>query len=347
MNIREVDTPALIVNLEIMKRNIYRLQNYLDAHEIKNRPHIKTHKIPAIAHMQLEAGAIGIACQKLGEAEVMADAGIKNILITYNILGRQKLERLVWLAKRTELMVAIDNLIVAQDISRACELAGLTINVLVELGSKRERTGVPSPSALVELAKIISRLPGLQLCGLMIFPSSLQDADRIAEAVQGFQVAGLSSEIVSGGGSIDAYHTHLIPAITEHRAGTYIYNDRMLIDSGAAKLDDCALIVLTTVVSRPVPGRAIIDAGSKAFSSDAGLPMGYILGYPDAQIYRMDEEHGYVNVSRCPIGPEIGERLCVIPNHACGAVNMHDVTYGVREDEVEVIWDILARGKIR
>lgn len=347
MRIQDLDTPVLLIDLDIMERNIRRLQEYLDAHGIGNRPHIKTHKVPAIAHMQLEAGAIGITCQKLGEAEVMADAGIKNILITYNLLGAQKMERLVRLAKRTDLTVAIDNLTVAQGISDAAQAAGLTIGILVELATDLQRTGVPTPAALVELAQQVDRLLGLHLRGMMVYPSGPSNADLISEAIAGLQRAGLSTEIVSGGGSPTALQAHLVPGVTEHRAGTYVYNDKMMMDQGAATVEDCALTVLTTVVSRPTAERAIVDGGSKTFSSDAGLPMGYIVNYPEAQIYNMNEEHGYVDVSACAIKPEIGERLRVIPNHACGTVNMHDEVYGVRGDEVEVIWRIQARGKLR
>ncbi len=346
MNIRELDTPALVIDLNIMMCNIRHLQNYLDAHGIANRPHIKTHKIPAIAHLQLESGAIGIGCQKLGEAEVMADAGIKNILLTYNIVGQRKLERLVRLSRRTYLTVTLDSLVVAQGLSKAARAAGVTIGVLVELATEMERTGVPTTAALVELAGQVVRLPGLRLRGLMIYPSGPRNADLIAEAVTSLRSAGLSTEIVSGGGTKTAFQAHEVPEVNEFRAGTYIFNDKRTVDKGVATLDDCALSVIVSVVSRPTPDRAIIDGGSKTFSSDFGLPVGYIINCPKARIYRMNEEHGYVDLSVCAVKPKIGDRLRVIPNHACGATNLHDVAYGVRGDEVEEIWNIQARGKL-
>jgi D-serine deaminase-like pyridoxal phosphate-dependent protein len=343
--IHDLNTPALVIDLDVMMSNIWRLQNYLDAHGIANRPHVKTHKMPVIARRQLEAGAVGITCQKLGEAEVMADAGIQNILLTYNIVGRQKLERLVGLAKRTHLTVTADSLVVAQGLSRAIQAAGVTIGVLVELASEMERTGVPTPAALVELSHQVVSLPGLQLRGLMIYPSGRHNADHIAEAVDSLRSAGLPTEIVSGGGTKTAFQAHEVREVNEYRAGTYIFNDKMTVEKEAAKLDECALSVIVTVVSRPTRDRAIIDAGSKTFSSDFGLPMGYIVDYPEAQIYKMNEEHGYVDVSLCAFKPEVGDRLRVIPNHACGTVNMHDVAYAVRGDEVEAVWDIQARGR--
>jgi D-serine deaminase-like pyridoxal phosphate-dependent protein len=241
--------------------------------------------------------------------------------------------------------VTVDSLVVAQGLSRAIQAAGVTIDVLVELASEMERTGVPTPAALVELSHQVVSLPGLQLRGLMIYPSGPHNADHIAEAVDSLRSAGLPTEIVSGGGTKTAFQAHEVREVNEYRAGTYIFNDKMTVEKGAAKLDECALSVIVTVVSRPTRDRAIIDAGSKTFSSDFALPMGYIVNYPEAQIYKMNEEHGYVYVRRCAFKPEVGDRLRVIPNHACGAVNMHDVAYAVRGDEVDAVWDIQARGK--
>jgi D-serine deaminase-like pyridoxal phosphate-dependent protein len=347
MDIHNLDTPCLVVNLDVMMRNIGRLQEHLDGYGIANRPHIKTHKVPTIAHLQVDAGASGITCQKLGEAEIMADAGIRDILITYNIVGRQKLERLAGLATRIDLTVTVDSLDVAQGISAAAAASGSTVGVLVELATELERTGVPAPADLVELAGNVARLPGLCLRGMMLYPSSPQNAGRVAEAVAGLRAAGLSTEIVSGGGTPEALRVQGMPHVTEHRAGTYVFNDRATVDKGAATWDDCALSVLVTVVSRPAPDRAIIDGGSKTFSSDYGVPMGHVVGWPGAHVYKMNEEHGYVDVSGCAPKPAVGDRMQVIPNHVCGTVNMHDVIYGVRDDRVEVVWTIEARGKLR
>lgn len=347
MKIGDVDTPALLIDLDVMEHNIRRLQDYMDRHGLDNRPHVKTHKIPAIAHVQLAAGASGITCQKLGEAEVMAAAGIEDILVTYNVVGPQKLERLVRLAKRTHLSVTVDSPEVARGISGAAKAAGVVIDVLVELGSELERTGAPTPAALVELARAVEPLPGLRLRGLMIYPSHPENAVHIAAAVEGLRRAGLPTEVVSGGGTPGAWQAHRIPGLTEHRAGSYIFNDTVMIERGAATVDDCALTVLTMVVSRPAAERAIIDAGRKTFSSDGELPGGYVVEYPEAQLYRLSEEHGFVDVGACRNPPHVGECLRVVPIRAGGAVNMHDVAYGVRGDEVEVVWEIQARGKVR
>jgi D-serine deaminase-like pyridoxal phosphate-dependent protein len=348
MTIHDLDTPALVIDLNAMERNIRRLQDYFDQHGIGNRPHIKTHKIPAIAHKQVRAGAIGITCQKIGEVEVMADAGLDNILLTYNIIGPQKLERLVRLAKRVDITVGIDNMIVARGISDAAQAAGIKIGIVIELVSAGQRTGVPTPAALIDLAQQVDRLSGIRFRGMMMYPSSAKDADRFEESVAGLKAAGLSTEIVSGGGTPSSVEAHLVPGLTEHRAGTYVYNDKSLLNRGWATVEDCAQTVIVTVVSRPTADRAIIDGGMKTFSSDMGLPMGYILEYPEAKVYNMNEEHGFVDVSMYGgTRPAIGDRLRIIPNHACGTTNMHDVAYGVRGEEVEVIWDIQARGKLQ
>ena len=170
---------------------------------------------------------------------------------------------------------------------------------------------------------------------------------RIAEAVGGLRAAGLSTEIVSGGGTPAALGVEGMPNVSEHRAGTYVFNDKATVEKGAATWDDCALSVLVMVVSRPAPDRAIIDGGSKTFSSDYGVPMGHVVDWPGAQVYKMNEEHGYVDVSGCAPKPVIGDRMHVIPNHVCSTVNMHDVMHGVRDDRIEVVWTIEARGKLR
>lgn len=347
MNIHELDTPCLILDLDIMERNLRRFQDYFDQHAIGFRPHIKTHKIPALAHRQLALGAVGITCQKLGEVEVMADAGIRDILLFYNIVGQAKLDRLIRLARRTDLVVTVDNLVVAQGISDAAVAAGITVDVLAEMGGPNNRTGVPSAAGTVALAQQMDQLPGLRVRGMAVYPSSPDTAEQIGEAVAGLRRSGVSTEIVSGGGTPAAFQAHLVPGLTEHRAGTYIFMDKMQMEMGAAQQADCAVTVLTTVVSRPTDERAILDGGTKTFSSDRGLPMGVVIEHPEATIYMMNEEHGYLDVSACTPRPRIGDRLRVIPNHVCGCINMHDQIFGVRGDAVEVVWQIQARGKVR
>ncbi|MHC4567389.1 MAG: D-TA family PLP-dependent enzyme [Planctomycetota bacterium] len=348
MHIDELETPFAAVNLDKLEANIVKLQRYLDEHSISNRPHIKTHKIPEIAHMQIRAGAIGITCQKLSEAEVMAQAGIRDILVTYNIIGTAKLERLMRLARRIKLSVTADSEFTISGLSAAVQREQLELAVLVEFESGAQRCGVQSPQEAAALARLISASPGLHFAGLMTFPSNAKTDPFVQEAKALLQCDNLQVECVSGGGTPNMWQAHTATEVTEYRAGTYVYGDRHIIKSGAMSLDDCALTVTTTVVSCPTPDRAILDGGSKTFSSDLLDLDGYgtIIECPEARIYAQSEEHGHVDLSLCKTKPEIGERVTVIPNHCCVVSNLFDQIFGVRGNRVEIIWPVAARGAV-
>jgi D-serine deaminase-like pyridoxal phosphate-dependent protein len=351
MRVDGLETPVAVVDIDRVRRNIDSMQAYCDEHGFAFRPHIKTHKIPAIAHMQVDAGAKGIACQKLGEAEVMADAGLDDILITYPLVGRPKAERLAALARRGKLGVVGDSAEVAQGLSTVLAEDGVEVDFLVECDTGFARTGVQSPRAAAELAALVDRLPGLRFAGLMTYPTLPESGRWLAAAREQIEGVGLSVERISGGGTPTAKRTHEIGEVTEIRAGTYVYGDRACIANGSAELDDCALHVLVTVVSRPTEERAIIDAGSKTLTQDPAegvTGFGLLVKHPDAVIYKLNEEHGFVDVSRCDPRPEVGDLLTVVPNHACGTVNMHDEMVLHRDGgEVVDTWQVAARGKIR
>jgi len=347
MHIDDIDTPALVLDLDVCERNIRRFQRLFDEYGVGFRPHIKTHKIPELARWQMDAGAIGITCQKLGEVEVMSNAGLDNILLYFNIVGEPKLERLCRLSQACDLTVTADSPIVTDAIGAVAVRRGVVVNVLAELNSFIDRTGVPSVSELVDLAKHIDRTPGLNLRGMATYPTGRQSADRIAEAIRAFDQAGLNREIVSGGGTPTAFEAEAVNGLTEHRAGTYIFMDRQCIDRGVATEADCALQVLTTVVSNPVRERAVIDGGTKTFSADGAMPRGLVLGFPGAEIYQTNEEHGYLDIGNCDPRPSIGDRIRVIPNHVCVTVNLHNQVYGCRGNEVEQIWSVAARGLVQ
>lgn len=342
-----LDTPALTVDLDVMEANLARMQAYCDAHGLGFRPHIKTHKIPAIAHQQVALGAVGIACQKLGEAEIMADAGLTNILISYNLVGRRKLERLADLARRATLTVAVDAAEVARPMAAFLAQAGVRVGAVIELESELKRCGVASAGAAVRLARELADGQGLYFRGLMIYPSTEQSMPLVLETLAALQAEGLPVEMVSGGGVHSALRSHVFGGLTEIRVGTYVFNDWTVVRRGTCTPEQCALTVCVTVVSQPAPGRVIIDGGSKTFSSDGGFPMGHIVEYPEAVIYNLNEEHGFVDVSACAHAPRVGERVRVIPNHACGTINMHDTLIGLRDGNVEVVWPIAARGKVQ
>lgn len=349
MRVDKLETPVPVVDLDKLQANIARLQAYLDKHKIANRPHVKTHKIPEIARMQMDAGAVGITCQKVSEAEVMADAGFKDIFIPYNIIGESKLTRLILLAKQITVSVTADSVYVVNGLSNAAQKAGLTLAVLIECDTGLQRCGVQTPQEAAELARLIHRSPNLHFGGLMTYPTSDATDAFIQETRALLAGDAIQIERVSGGGSPGMWQAHLHPDVTEHRAGIYVYGDRLTLRSGAVTLDTCALRVHATVVSRPTPDRGVLDAGSKSLSSDLhGLDgYGYICEYPDAKLYLLSEEHGHVDFSACARKPEIGERVSIIPNHCCTVTSLFDEVVGARGDQVEVTWKVAARGTVR
>jgi D-serine deaminase-like pyridoxal phosphate-dependent protein len=352
MRVQDLDTPVVTIHLDVMEDNIRRVQAHLDRHGIGNRPHIKTHKIPAIGRMQLDAGATGIVCQKVGEIEVFADHGVApDVLLTFNILGRQKLDRLMAVARRVErLTVVLDSEVVARGLSEAAVRHGQPVRFLVECDTGYGRNGVQTPEEAFDLAQAVMKLPGMDFQGLMTFPNRDPDTRLYFErALELFKRAGIPVPVVSGGGTPALLTVGRFPTLTEHRAGTCVFNDAATVRSGWATWNQCAMRVRATVVSRPNDGRAILDCGTKVLTSDQyGMPgFGQVLEYPQAAITAVSEEHGTVDLSRCPERPGVGEVVNVVPNHCCVVTNMVDEVVGVRRDRVEVVWPVAARGKVR
>jgi len=350
--LQTVNTPAVLVDLDVARRNIDRFQAYADVHGMKVRPHIKTHKLPAIAEMQLRAGAIGVTCQKVSEAEAMVAGSpqIRDVLITYNILGAEKLDRLAGLARKVTLSVVADSETVIDGLSSKFVSQPTPLSVLVECNTGADRCGVPTPEAAAALAQRISAAPGLVFGGLMTYPP----ADGAA-AVESFmtraktliEAAGIAVPVVTSGGTPSMMSAAEAPVATEYRPGTYVYNDRSLVSRGVCSWDDCALTVLATVVSVPSANRAIIDAGSKALTSDLlGLSgYGHVLGRDDIAIDQLSEEHGRL-VSHGPINLSVGDRLRIVPNHACVVTNLVDAINILEKGEISAVWPVAARGKI-
>jgi D-serine deaminase-like pyridoxal phosphate-dependent protein len=345
----ELETPVALVDLDRLEANIARLQTYLSSHNIANRPHIKTHKIPEIAHMQLRAGAAGITCQKLGEAEIMAQAGIRDIFLPYNLIGAAKLDRLMRLSRRAQISVTADSDVVVRGLAAAAREADTPLTVLVEFDTGGGRCGVQTPGQAADLARLIADSSHLQFGGLMTYPCNEQTDPFVQATRQQLAADGISVERVSGGGSKNLWRAHEHREVTEYRSGMFIYGDRALLNAGTLTLDEVAFSVITTVVSRPTADRGILDGGSKTFSSDLlGLDgHGLILEYPEAHFYGMSEEHGHVDFSRCPRKPAIGERVTVIPNHCCVVTNLFNQIVGMRGDEVEVVWLVACRGMVQ
>jgi D-serine deaminase-like pyridoxal phosphate-dependent protein len=348
---REYGTPAAVVDLDRVERNIKRLQAACDAAGVANRPHIKTHKSPLIAAMQRDAGAKGITCQKLGEAEVMADAGFEEILISYNILGEEKVARLAALMGKTRMIVCVDNPVSIAAAAEAAARAGNALPVLIECDTGRKRAGVETPAEAVALARMISARNGLDFSGFLLYPpeTAIPQTQRfLDQALAGVRAAGLDPPIVSSGGTPNIANLGKIAGATEHRAGTYVFNDRMMMACGAASLDDCALHVVATVVSRAGPERGIVDAGSKTLTSDIGGLDGHglILEHPQARIAKFAEEHGFLDLSACNDRPEVGDVVRIIPNHVCVVVNMMERLITTRGNEIVGEIPVAARGRI-
>ncbi|MBY9078216.1 alanine racemase [Paenibacillus sp. HN-1] len=366
MNQYELDTPCILVDYSKLLANIHRYQQIADDAGVALRPHVKTHKTPQIAHLQVEAGAVGITVAKLGEAEVMADAGIRNIVIAYPIVGEAKLERLIRLAKRVELAVACDSYEVAAGISEAAIKAGIVIKMWVEIDPGYGRVGVQPGENLLRLAESLAPLQGIRVTGVLEFAGHSYDAEtddqrkevavREAEAAESaadvLRGCGFPVETVSGGSTPVSRFASLMEGVTEIRPGTYVFGDLTQVKAGALDLGQCALTVLATVISRPAPDRAVIDGGTKVFTMDGedsviGTGRGFVVGHPDIKVAWFNEEHGVLTLPPSEQGLKVGDKLEIIPVHCCAVVNMLDELNIVQDGQVKDTWTIAARGKVK
>ncbi len=327
-SLAELETPVPVVDLDVVEHNLRRWQNRCDQVGLDNRPHVKTHKMTALALFQLSLGAVGISVQKLGEAEVMARAGVSDILVTFNIVGQSKLDRLAALARSTRISVVADNPEVVEGLSAAGAAAGRRIEVLVECDTGGGRNGVQSPGEAAQLALLISRSPHLAYKGLMTFPARggrQGMAEFLAEARNQTDLAGCTSRCMTVGGTPEMWFPDGLGQVTEYRAGTYIFNDLSVISSGSCSENDCAVDILATVVSTPAAGRAIADAGSKSLTSDQLGETGYgRLRGCESRLYALTEEHGMVDTRPLDRRLKVGDLLRIIPNHVCPVINLFD-----------------------
>jgi len=357
MDKNDIDTPALLIDLDVMEANIAAMADYFNSVNADLRPHLKTHKSVTIAHKQIEAGAIGITCAKLGEAEVLVNAGIKDILIANQIVGQLKIARLVNLAKHADMMTAVDNPENAKEISAAAQAKGVTIRVIIEVDVGMGRCGVRSKEEALELARQIKELHSLKFMGLMGFEGGVVEmADRagrtrravacidvLAETKKFLEENGISVEIMSGGGSGTYDITGVRPEMTEIQAGTYVFMDgKYSAVEGMQKRFKCALTVLVTVISRPDSKTLCTDGGRKSISKDFGIPQPFNIDGLEQK--GLSEEHGNCVVHK-ELDLKIGDKIEILPSHACTTVNLHDKYYAVRKGKLEGIWDVSARGR--
>jgi len=363
MTVDDLDTPTLVIDLDKMEHNLQKLGDYCKRHNLQLRPHTKTHKTPEIAHMQIESAATGITVAKIGEAEIMADAGLRDIMIAYPIVSKKKLGRLTALAKRVKITVSMDSLEVAQGISHKAQEDGVEINLLIEVDAGLHRCGLTGVENVVTLAKAIKAMPAVTFQGLMCYPGHVakykdqdQEISRINNLLLEYKNAlnaeNLPVQVFSGGSTPMAYRSHEFTQLTEIRPGTYVFTDLNTAECPGWSLENCAASLLVTVVSTAVPGQIIIDGGSKTFSSDGGAykelrGFGYCVEDPGLALLHMNEEHGIVSLEKAQDAHKIGDRLHFIPNHICTAVNMHEKLYGVRTGNVEKVWQVAGRGKLQ
>lgn len=362
MNVAELDTPSLVFDLDVVERNLAEMAEVARAAGVRLRPHTKTHKCPDIARMQVDAGASGIAVAKLGEAEVMVDAGLDDVLVAYPIWGEAKLRRLGALMERARVRVSLDSVEVAEGLGRLAGDVGKPVELFVEVDTGHHRLGRPPGAPTAELVAEIARVPGVEVAGLLTHAghayqaTSPEELRAIAEA-EGVDLvrtaelcerAGVPIREISVGSTPTARVVARVGGVTEFRPGTYVFNDVQQMRLGVASEQTCGARVLATVVSRPDGERFVIDAGTKCFTSDGGdgppFPgRGVAAGRPELVLDFLTEEHGVGH------GPDvrIGDRLEVIPLHVCSSVNMFDTAYGVRDGEVVREFAIAGRGKVR
>lgn len=365
--LESLKTPAIIVDIAKVKKNIEAMSEVARQNNCSLRPHIKTHKIPELALMQLDAGAIGITCAKLSEAEVMADAGIKDIFIAYPLVEKEKIEHAIVLASRIRIILGIDSFEGADLVSQVACAQGIETEVRIEIDTGLRRTGITADNVL-KLARHTKKLPGLNLSGIFTYrglvfdamqtdnreAAGKQEGELLVSLIQKLKVEGINIKDVSAGSTPTAEFVAKVNGVTEIRPGTYIFNDMMQANIKSSKIDDCAAKVLVSVISTPSEDIAVVDGGSKTFSTDAKMESfpyflkgyGKIVGHEDLILDRLWEEHGVVRSISGKTNLKIGQKLMVIPNHICTTVNLHDHVYFSEANRSFRKVKVKARGKL-
>jgi D-serine deaminase-like pyridoxal phosphate-dependent protein len=358
MPLQSIDTPALVIDLELMEANIAKMAAYFATRPSKLRPHFKTHKCPILSHKQLAAGAAGVACAKVEEAEALVAGGVlHNILIANQVVTREKIGRLMGLNRHAEVMVCVDDAANVAELSEAAQRFGVEVGVLVEVNVGMDRCGVGTPEEALALARVVAASRGLRFVGLQGYEGHdvhLKDSEerraavrrdlrRVLEARELIERSGTPVQLVDAGGTGTYNITGEIAGIDEIQAGSYLFGDVSYLQV----LDDFqpSLSILSTVVSRPARDRVITDMGLKSASTDQVLPKP--VGVDGVQVRKLAEEHCHLEVHSFGVDLAVGDRIAFLPGHVCTTVNLHDRYYGMRNGLVEVIWEIAGRGKSR
>jgi D-serine deaminase-like pyridoxal phosphate-dependent protein len=357
----ELPTPSVLVDLDVLERNVARMAVRARDAGVRLRPHLKTHKCPEIGRLQLAAGAAGACVAKVGEGEVFARAGFDDIFVAYPVVGEDKGRRLLALADRARLAVGVDSAEGARSLATPFRDAGRTLDVLLKVDVGYGRVGVRPPRALA-VARAVAKIPGLHLRGVFTHAGHAYAAETrrtlgqiarlegetLVRTAERLRAAGLPIEEVSVGSTPTAARAMTVPGVTECRPGNYVFHDASQVALGTCKVEDCALSVVATVVSVPAAARAVVDAGSKTLSSDPLRPRpgghGRLLGRK-SRLERLSEEHGVIAVARGE-SFRVGERVRLLPNHACVVANLHDRLIGTSGDRVEAVLPVAARGRV-
>lgn len=359
--IAQIETPAPLVEVSRLKRNLDRMADYARLHKLQLRPHVKTHKTTVIGAAQMRRGAAGLTCATPREMEIMSSVA-SDLLLAHPPLGL-KIDRLLMLPRSVSIVTALDSAAAIDWVADAASGANRTIRVYVEVDVGMHRVGVTTAKQVVELAERVAAESWLDYAGICFYPGHIREAvdeqsakisalnEVLGEVVSALERARLKPPTVSGGSTPTAWRTHEMPLVTEFRPGTYVFNDRTTAALGACKWDDCAFTVLATVVSTAVPGQAVVDAGSKALGREPmrgvnGEGFGALMGHEDVLVSAMSEEHGILDLSRTDWRPRVGDTVRIVPNHVCIVVHLNDALYAVDGDRVTGIWPVAARGRM-
>jgi D-serine deaminase-like pyridoxal phosphate-dependent protein len=360
-SIDELETPALLVDAVILEGNLRAMQDLAESAGVKLRPHWKTHKCVELAARQLELGAIGGTVAKTSEAEVFFDAGFRDVLVATPVVDPRKIERLLAARGDGELAVLVESEEGLARWSAAAVRSGRAVPVLLEVDVGMRRTGVPAGEGALPLARAIRAARGVELRGVMTHaghaygaasPEEIarigrEEGERLVRTAEAIRAEGIRCPVVSVGSTPTVRHSSRVPGVTEIRPGNYVFHDRIQVGLGVVPEDRCALTVLASVTARPAPDRVVVDAGAKALGTDrsASLPgFGHVLGGTEV-VQRLSEEHGILAAD--PGSPwRVGDRLRIVPNHACITVHLHERLHVTRSGRVEAVWDVAARGRI-
>jgi D-serine deaminase-like pyridoxal phosphate-dependent protein len=364
MPLAAVDTPALLVDLDALERNLDRLAQAVAGGAVRLRPHAKTHKCAVIALQQVARGAVGVCCQKVGEAEALVHGGVPDVLISNEIVGPSKIRRLVALARQARVAVCADHPDNVRDLDEAAQAFGVRLPVMVEVNVGGDRCGVEPGDAAAALAVHIARARGLRFAGLQAYHGAAQHVreharrremireagDKLRRTLEALAHARLTCDVISGAGTGTFRFETESGVWTELQAGSYVfldadYGQNLAADGTAGTEFEHSLFVWATVMSCPTKDRAVLDAGLKALSVDAGLPL--VHGMPDVQYVRAADEHGKLQLHDATRTLALGQKLRLIPGHCDPTVNLYDWYVGYRGDRVEALWPITARGACR